>query len=341
MKDLVIARLELATVDGVLVIPKNYSRVGLTLPQDLTIEEWGVIGEQIQKAANCCMWWLGDWWAYGEHAFGEEASQKLGTGYAHQTFKDAAWVSRKIEPSRRRDTLSWAYHREVAALDPEMQDRFLDLADSNNAVAPKLTIMELRKLISRTKYTAKILGQAQDLPDKKYNIILADPPWTFGHNESSRSIDRHYPTMEVEEIKAFDVGKLAEKNCILFLWTTASHFPGALEVMATWGFEYRTHAVWVKPAWGMGHWFRQQHEPLLLGVKGDMPAPLLGKARSSVIEAPTTSKHSEKPHVLYEIIEESWGEYPKIELFARGARDGWDAWGNEAPQNTQMVLTEE
>jgi N6-adenosine-specific RNA methylase IME4 len=104
--------------------------------------------------------------------------------------------------------------------------------------------------------------------------------------------------------------------------------PEALQVIATWGFEYKTHAVWVKDWIGVGFWLRNQHEILLVAARGDMPIPPPARRSSSVIVAPRR-EHSRKPDEAYELIERMYPEVPKIELFARNARTGWAAWGNE------------
>jgi N6-adenosine-specific RNA methylase IME4 len=110
----------------------------------------------------------------------------------------------------------------------------------------------------------------------------------------------------------------------------------AREIFAAWGFEFRTGSVWVKTEGegkhdiGEGHYFRQEHEHLLLGIRGDVPAPPTDRRPPSVFYAPRR-EHSRKPDEAYEIIERMYPELPKIELFARHKRDGWERWGKEAP----------
>ena len=124
---------------------------------------------------------------------------------------------------------------------------------------------------------------------------------------------------------------IAAENCALFLWATVPMLPHALEVMAAWGFEYRTNWAWVKDKIGTGYWNRNRHELLLLGVRGSPPAPAFGSQWTSVIEA-ITGRHSEKPTEVYKMIEDYFPNLPKIELNARAAREGWEAWGAEAPE---------
>jgi N6-adenosine-specific RNA methylase IME4 len=86
--------------------------------------------------------------------------------------------------------------------------------------------------------------------------------------------------------------------------------------------------VWVKPSIGMGNYVRQQHEHLLMARRGEFPLPESALRPGSIIEAPRR-EHSRKPDQVYEMIERMYPELPRIELFARQARPGWDAWGNE------------
>lgn len=169
------------------------------------------------------------------------------------------------------------------------------------------------------------------LPVKRYGVILADPPWRFQpyslDTGMDRAADNHYPTMTLDALKALAVP--AADDCVLFLWATAPMLPEALELMRVWGFAYRSHAVWVKDLMGTGYWFRNQHEPLLVGVRGNIPAPAQGDQFSSVIGAPR-GEHSAKPFRVHEIIETMFPTLPRLEMFARERFAGWDAWGNEA-----------
>jgi len=181
----------------------------------------------------------------------------------------------------------------------------------------------------------KILGGMQlALPDKKFGVILADPEWRFATYSRDSGLDRaadnHYPTSETDAICARPVGDIAAPDCVLFLWATAPMLPDALKVMGAWGFEYKSHTIWKKDRIGTGYWFRNQHELLLVGTRGKIPAPAMGTQSASVIDAPV-AKHSQKPDCFYELIEGYFPTLPKIELNARRPRDGWESWGNEAP----------
>ena len=166
------------------------------------------------------------------------------------------------------------------------------------------------------------------IPEGKFSIIYADPPWEYEFSNSNmRDIENHYPTLELEKIKVIKIP--ADDNAMLFLWTPAPKLEEALEVMKAWGFYYRTNIVWVKDKIGTGYYSRGKHELLLIGIKGEgIGTPLPENRPESVILAERT-EHSKKPDIFYEIIEKMYPKHSKIELFARNKRDGWGAWGNE------------
>lgn len=175
------------------------------------------------------------------------------------------------------------------------------------------------------------------LSDKKYKTILADPPWKYDFSATNtRKIENQYPTMEIEDIYKLPINDISDDNSILFLWTTAPKLIEGLEVMKSWGFQYKTHLIWDKINIGMGYWFRGQHELLLLGTKGNPKIPIPENRISSILKIKRT-EHSEKPKNIYFIIEKM-SEEPRIELFARDHINNWDYWGNESMDTTQEVF---
>jgi N6-adenosine-specific RNA methylase IME4 len=192
----------------------------------------------------------------------------------------------------------------------------------------------MRKLVELSRRDAPLLS------DRRYPVILADPAWQFrvhigaGNDDSA---DQHYPTMDTDAICALPVADLATPDAVLFMWTPACNLPDALRVLEAWGFEFVTHAVWVKPKAGkLGHWVRTQHEDLLIARRSAMPTPLPANRPPSVFNAPRR-EHSRKPDEAYELIEKMFPDLSRIELFARNTREGWDAWGNEAPQENSVA----
>jgi N6-adenosine-specific RNA methylase IME4 len=184
-----------------------------------------------------------------------------------------------------------------------------------------------------TKRTAKLVEASRaDAPlpsDRRYPVIYADPPWKFQlYNGPDYDRSPDYPAMETEQICAMPIADIATPDAVLFMWTTPVHLPDALRVLEAWGFEHVTNVVWVKDKPGLGHWVRNQHELLIIARRGDMPTPLPANRPPSVINA-QRREHSRKPDEAYEMIERMFPDLPRIELFARSRRPGWDAWGNE------------
>jgi len=169
------------------------------------------------------------------------------------------------------------------------------------------------------------LTQICIMPKGKYNVIYADPPWRYEHAISkSRAIESHYPTMNLEDICGLKIP--SDKNAVLFLWTTSPLLQKSFKVVNAWGFDYRTSMVWVKDKVGMGYYVRGQHEFLLINTKGETRVPSTANRRDSVFFAPVTG-HSEKPEIVYSMIESMYPESKFLELFARNKREGWALWG--------------
>lgn len=166
----------------------------------------------------------------------------------------------------------------------------------------------------------------------RYPIIYADPPWRYENppmGGTNRSIENHYPTMDLADICALPVSELATDDAMLYLWATAPKLAECLRVIEAWGFEYRTNIVWDKEVIGMGYHARNQHEILLIAKRGEIPPPQAGKQPSSV-HRERRSDHSAKPEFYYEMIEAAYPNLPKIELFCRSPRAGWAVWGNQS-----------
>ena len=162
-----------------------------------------------------------------------------------------------------------------------------------------------------------------------YKCILADPPWLErGGGKIKRGADKHYPLLKTHEI--IETMLRAEVwtpdiNCHLWLWVTNNFLKDGLEVMKALGFRYVTNLVWVKDRVGLGQYLRGQHELLLFGVRGRLASE--SRSTPSVIVAPRT-KHSAKPEESFSVIE-SVSPGPRLEMFAREQRDGWDSFGYE------------
>jgi len=175
-----------------------------------------------------------------------------------------------------------------------------------------------------------------DLPDKTYEIIYADPPWQYKDRAlaGERGAGCKYKIMDIKDIQALPVPRIAAENSVLFLWATFPLIDEALTTLAGWGFMYKTAAfVWVKlnkrqptPFWGMGNWTRANAEVCLLGIKGNPKRVNAGVHQ--VIMTPR-EEHSKKPDEARRRIVQLLGDRPRIELFARQTAAGWDSWGDE------------
>ena len=180
---------------------------------------------------------------------------------------------------------------------------------------------------------------------KKFNVILADPPWSFktwSPKGNGRGAVQHYPTMHLDEICALQVQSLAGENSALFLWAVGPSLPDAILVMKAWGFTYKTIGFsWFKSnkngegfKIGMGFYTRANVELCLLGVRGKMP--VMARDVRQVIYAPPR-EHSRKPDEVYERIEQLYPGMSYLELFARQRWQGWSAWGNEVDSDIDLA----
>jgi len=181
------------------------------------------------------------------------------------------------------------------------------------------------------------------LPNKKYSIIYADPPWQYQDKNCNGATGKHYNTMKMEEIFSLSVNEIAKEDSVLFLWATYPMLKEALQVIEAWGFKYKSIAFqWVKLNksgkgyfFGLGRWTRGNTEVCLLATKGK-PKRINNSVSQLIISR--IRGHSRKPDETRHKIVKLMGDLPRIELFARQRYEGWDAWGNEVTNQTQSSL---
>jgi N6-adenosine-specific RNA methylase IME4 len=175
---------------------------------------------------------------------------------------------------------------------------------------------------------------------RRFATVLADPPWQF-QNRTGKVAPEHrrlsrYGTMSLSDIKALPVAAVSAPTAHLYLWVPNALLPDGLAVLAAWGFDYKSNIVWHKvrkdggpDGRGVGFYFRNTTELILFGVRGKN-ARTLQPGRSQVnIICSQKREHSRKPDEAYGLIERC-SPGPYLEMFARGARPGWSAWGNQA-----------
>lgn len=167
------------------------------------------------------------------------------------------------------------------------------------------------------------------MPDGKYRVIYADPPWKYGNtmpDEFGEQAD-HYELLTVDEISALPIKHMANDNAVLFLWVTSPILEESFQVVNSWGFKYKSSFVWDKVKHVMGHYNSVRHEILLICVRGSCQ-PDVKKLFDSVYSEERT-EHSKKPEYFRQIIDTIYPNGKRIELFARNKAEGWDIWGND------------
>lgn len=193
-------------------------------------------------------------------------------------------------------------------------------------------------MISRRKGSAlKHSSPFAPFPNKRYDIIYADPPWDYrgqlqhtgtGGRDSGGAI-RHYPTVPVAEMARWDIAAISAENCLLFMWSSSPHLEQAIALGKAWGFQWATVAfVWDKQSVNPGHYTMSQCELCLVFKRGKIPQPRGARNVRQFVQSKRT-RHSEKPDVVREQIAAMFPRQRKIELFARKQSPGWDVWGLE------------
>lgn len=179
---------------------------------------------------------------------------------------------------------------------------------------------------------------------RRFGTVLADPPWQF-QNRTGKVAPEHrrlsrYPTMSFESIGSLPVADIVTDCAHLYLWVPNALLPYGLDTMERWGFTYKTNLIWYKvrkdggpDRRGVGFYFRNVTEVILFGIRGRNCRTLApGRSQENMIIS-QKREHSKKPDEQFDLIE-SCSPGPFIELFARGARPGWFAWGDQAQDYT-------
>ncbi len=179
---------------------------------------------------------------------------------------------------------------------------------------------------------------------KKYQIIYADPPWsfkTYSDKGKDRSPEKHYNTMSKQDIQNLPISTISADDCVLFLWVTFPCLKEGIELIEKWGFEYKTCAFnWVKRNkisdswfWGLGYWTRANSEICLLATKGNPKR--ISKSVHQIVDD-RIMQHSKKPDSVRNRIVELMGDLPRVELFARNQTNGWDVFGNQVENSITL-----
>lgn len=205
---------------------------------------------------------------------------------------------------------------------------FVEYIAETKAAGKELTTTGALQAAARS--TAPEPAVTPPLPDRKYRCIVIDPPWPVAKIERderpNQGVALDYPTMTLDEIAALPVAELAAVNgCHIYLWTTQKFLPDAFSLFNAWGVRYQCLMTWVKPTGMTPYSWMYNTEHVLFGRIGKLDLQRMGLKLS--FEAQVT-RHSEKPAVFYERVAQASPE-PRLDMFARNTRDGFDVWGNE------------
>ncbi len=301
------------------------SLIGLELTREVPYDRWVNIGKALAQADAAIHWWIGDWLRYGEQNYGDKylEAQEI-TGFSYVTCRHDKSVAQKFELGRRRPNLDWSFHAEVASFQPGFeegqQDWWLDKCEAEG-----WTRARLRREI-------KNAALLPPLPEGKFDVIYADPPWEYATEQhcgeqQATVLESHYSTLTTERIASIPIVDILPENAALFLWTTSPKLYEAQSVFLGWGFTYKASMIWDKVKHNVGHYVSVRHEILLICTRGSF-LPQEGRLFDSV-QTIERAGHSEKPQEFRNIIETLYPRSTKLELFARENRDGWLGWGND------------
>ncbi len=202
-----------------------------------------------------------------------------------------------------------------------------DLARMTTGEAILREVKAQRRQSERERDAENIKGK--QLPKSQlYATLVLDPPWDWGDEGDIDQLGRArppYATMPLAEIAALPVGDLSLPDAHIYLWITNRSLPKGFGLLEGWGYRYITCLTWVKPSYGMGQYYRGSTEQVLFGVKGSLP--LLVHDIPTHFAAPRSGLHSAKPDEFFALVERA-SPSPRLEMFARKERKGWEAWGN-------------
>lgn len=334
--------------------PYQATFVGIELLRESTEREWELYGRLLSHIEEAKQWIVGDWLVDGKRYYGDglyERAERI-LEFTQGTLRNLKGLSERFELSCRHDNLSWQHHYEVASIKTLAKNKKGKLGRTNDHDMEKAQELlskaeregwSVQDLRSKVKEHVRRQDDAIRLANEpeRFSLILADPPWEYEFSKSdSRRIDNQYTPTSLEELKKLEVP--AAEDSVIFMWAPGPKLREALELLNAWGFDYKTDMVWVKgtvqdgfelpeqPQIGMGYYARKAHELLLIATRGNgLELPDEQVRPADVIVAPR-GKHSVKPEEVYDIIERLFPVYRKLELFARGKREGWTVWGDEA-----------
>lgn len=247
-------------------------------------------------------------------------------GRPAETGRKSGPVSYSAQGIDKRDAAKW---QQLAAI-PER--KFDKLIAETRAKGERITTSAPLKLVrndAKAELAAELRKKPIPLAAGRFDVIVSDPPWMYEKRagDVTQRGQMPYPQMTTEEICALPVAERAERNCILWLWTTnAFLLRDAPRVLDAWGFQEKTIMTWVKDRIGTGDWLRGKTEHCILAVRGK---PIVQLTNESTELRGVVREHSRKPESFYDLVEKLCPG-TKLEMFARDPREGWARWGAES-----------
>jgi N6-adenosine-specific RNA methylase IME4 len=220
----------------------------------------------------------------------------------------------------------------LAKLPQEAQGKLIARAANGEKVSAKPEAKRAKRAAMEQRLAKQTLAASEQIGHRLYGVIYIDPPWQFEPYSRvtgmDRAADNHYPTMTQDELTELVIP--AAPDCVLFCWVTVPMLPAGMAFLSDHGFTYRTSYFWLKPGPGTGYWStKDQIEILLVATQGKVPAPAPGDQPPQTLTLPR-GEHSAKPDQFAAMIAAMFPNVPKLEMFARKQREGWDPWGNQA-----------
>ena len=305
---------------------------GIVFDGEMSFDEWEGIGQFIERSEGAILWWAGDWLNYGEGRpqWGDKYEQAIGMfNRSYDHLRDWKRTSVGVQFGDRSPNLSWTHHRVVAHLPRDEQREWLTKAEPDHPdQLPKMSVSKLKQAIADLKAL-----NPPPIPIGQYRCVVIDPPWPVQKivRSQQRPDQTHtldYRTMDLDEIAALPLDKLgSDDGAHIYLWVTQKFLPDGIALLERWGYHYQCTMTWVKPTGMTPFSWMYNTEHVLFGTKGGLTVAQKG-LKLSFEAAVAKGTHSTKPDVFYERVILASPE-PRLNMFARQSREGFDAWGNE------------
>ena len=302
-------------------------------------DEWKREGIELAQRHDATVWEIGGWYLRGRQRFGPGECRRIieapgWQGVKFDTAKVYTCVARRYPEEFRYLNTSPSHYHAARSLPLEQSIPLLTQAATENWNVNKLRIAVRRIRCWRDLNGGDVLIDLNDAIQrhKTYRGILADPPYYWPHAGGKKAAsDCYYPTMMPEKLYELPVKQVGTDDSFLFLWTPAAALKlVALPLMEAWGYDYKTSAAWDKLAggYGVGDYWRMEHELLLLGVRPKSQTHFDDDTMSSMIREKRTRQHSVKPPIVHEMVQRAT-RGPYLEIFGRRRVRGWDVYGNQ------------